>query len=234
MIALWIALAAAGAAPPAAPLLAAPLPEAVLATQRGGFRLPSGIDVAITVQTQTVVDGAIVLRTVFRADQGPPSLTILAPKPGETVAAAPGQAPAAAGAGASAWSVTYDRSTGLQITPGVGGGPAVSVTAGDGPAAATPAGLVPVAAGATTDNGVIATGGSGGLRTVTLDGANLSIMHLAGNAFGSAIINSGNDRAIDTQTSVAIDLANAGPDVLGSAMFRVEDIALAATAMRAN
>ena len=59
----------------------APLSDAELARQRGGFRLPNGVDVALTVQTQTAVDGAVVLRTVFRADQGAPTLTVFTPKP---------------------------------------------------------------------------------------------------------------------------------------------------------
>ena len=58
------------------------LTDAELARQRGGFRLPNGIDVAMTVQTQSAVDGLVVLKTVFRADQGQPALTVLAPARG--------------------------------------------------------------------------------------------------------------------------------------------------------
>jgi hypothetical protein len=60
----------------------------------------------------------------------------------------------------------------------------------------------------------------------------IRIFHLTRNAIGSAITNTGSDRAIDTHTSVSIDLRNAGPDVLGSAMLRVEDVALGALASR--
>lgn len=231
MIALLIALAA--AAQGNAPLAAPALPDVVLAEQRGGFRLPSGIDVAITVQTQTVVDGAIVLRTVFRADQGAPTITILAPTPGHPVAAGTTTTTASTGATTAMPSVTYDRNAGIQVTPGVGT-PQIAVTSGGAQTVAATDGLAAVQAGAATDNGTISTGSTGGVRTVTLDGSDLSITHLAGNAFGSAILNSGNDRAIDTQTAVSISLSNAGPDVLGSAMFRIQDVALAATAMRAN
>lgn len=229
MIGLWFVL---GAAQAASPLAAPALPDVVLAEQRGGFRLPSGIDVSITVQTQTVLDGAIVLRTVFRADQGAPTITILAPSPGHPVAAGTSGSGGSAQAAAMP-SVTYDRAAGIQVVPGLGT-PRIAVTTDSGQSLATAGGLTPVQPGATTDNGTVSASDNGGLRTVTLDGADLTITHLAGNAFGSAIINSGNDRAIDTQTSVSIGLSNAGPDVLGSTMFRVQDVALAATAMRAN
>ncbi len=101
MIAVLLLLAAAPAQ-----YEAPAVPDPELAEQRGGFRLPSGIDVAITVQTQTAVNGAVVLASVFRADQGAPTVTAYAPKPGETVAAAP---PAtSAEAAARAPSITYD------------------------------------------------------------------------------------------------------------------------------
>ncbi|WP_375419717.1 hypothetical protein [uncultured Sphingomonas sp.] len=225
---LWLLLAAQAATPLGAPAVSDP----VLAEQRGGFRLPSGIDVAITVQTQTVLDGAVVLRTVFRADQGAPTLTVLAPTPGQTVAATRNAA-AAGGGQPTMPTVTYDRANGIQLIPGVAA-PQIAVTSGDTQSLAAAAGLAPVAPGAVTDNGTVSAAGDNGLRTVTLQGPDLTITHLAGNAFGSAILNAGNDRAIDTQTSVSIDLHNAGPDVLGSSMFKIQDLAIASAALRAQ
>ena len=67
---------------------------------------------------------------------------------------------------------------------------------------------------------------------VSLTGADFSVTHFIGGAFGSAIANAGNDRTITTATTVSIDLRNAGPEVLGSALLRVEDVALGATAWR--
>ena len=225
---LWLVLLAQVATPLGAP----PLSDPVLSEQRGGFRLPSGIDVAITVQTQTVLDGAVVLRTVFRADQGTPTLTILAPPAGQTVAANRGT-PAAAGGQAAMPTVTYDRANGLQLTPGIAT-PQIAVTSGNNQSVSATDGLAPVSAGAVTDNGTVSAAGDNGLRTVTLQGPDLTITHLAGTAFGSAILNTGSDRAIDTQTSVAIDLRNAGPDVLGSTMFKIQDLAIATAALRAQ
>lgn len=230
---IWLLLAAQALSPQAeTPLGAPPVSDPVLSEQRGGFRLPSGIDVAITVQTQAVLDGAIVLRTVFRADQGTPTLTILAPTPGQTVAATRSTAPAS-GVQSSMPTVTYDRANGIQLTPGVAA-PQIAVTAGSNQSLAATDGLAPVAAGAVTDGGTVSTAGDVGLRTVTLQGPDLTITHLAGTAFGTAILNTGNDRAIDTQTSVAIDLRNAGPDVLGSSMFKIQDLAIGSAALRAQ
>lgn len=199
--------------------------DPVLDQARGGFQLPNGIDVAITVQTQTAVDGAVVLRTVFQANQGAPTLSVYVPKPGEVVAA-PASAQTAAGAN-SAPTITYDRQGGIQVTQAAAMPPlAVGVT-GSTSAGETPSGLTAVdaATGVVTDAGTVTRTDRAGIDTVRLDAANLSITHFAGNAFGSAIANSGNDRAIDTTTSVSIGLSNAGPDVLGSAMLRVQDIA---------
>ena len=230
---LWLVLAAQAATPLAAPPLpGTPVSDPVLSEQRGGFRLPSGIDVAITVQTQTVLDGAVVLRTVFRADQGAPTLTILAPTPGQVVAAGRNNGSTTISQ-QSMPTVTYDRNSGIQLVPGVTA-PQVAVTSGSSQSLAAADGLTPIAAGTTTDNGLVTATSNGALRTVTLDGPDLTITHLAGTAFGSAILNAGSDRAIDTQTAVSIDLSNAGPDVLGSSMFKIQDLAIAGAALRAQ
>lgn len=214
------------------PIAAAALPDQELAAQRGGFRLPSGIDVALTVQTQTAVNGAVVLRTVFRADQGAPSFSVYTPKPGTTVVA---QGEGTAGpASATTPSVSYDPRHGIQVTPGVGM-PAITVSSGTVGTAATASGLQAIdasGAGVATDAGQVTTAKTGALDTAQLKAADLTIAHFAGNAFGSAIANSASDRAIDTQTTVSIDLSNAGPDVIGSAMLRVADLGSAVTAMR--
>lgn len=221
----WILLLLAQASPAAD----TPVPDATLAQQRGGFRLPSGIDVALSVQTQTAIDGAVVLRTVFSVDQGKPTLSIHAPAPGQTVAAGGG----ANGPGRPAGTpvVAYDPRTGLSVTPGMAAPP---VTISTGAASRPDAGpaLPTVAAGATTAAGTVSEATTNGLRTVSLEGADFIISHVAGNAFGSSITNTGNDRTIDTQTTLAIDLRGAAPDVLGSAMFRVENVAIQAMSIR--
>lgn len=202
----------------AGPFAVVPLADDELAGHRGGFRLPGGIDVAMTIDTQTAVDGAVVLRTVFRADQGTPTLTTYVPRAGETVAGTPAAVARPAGAMPV---ISYDRQHGIQVTGGIPA-PGVSLSARPG---AIPAGLETVTGDATTAGGTVSERAQGALRLVELTGADLSVTHIAGGAFGAAIANMGNDRTIDTQTSVAIDLSGAGPDVLGSAMLRVQDVA---------
>lgn len=213
----------------AVPLAAATVPDDELADQRGGFMLPNGVDVALTVQTQTSLDGNVVLRTVFKADQGPASLTVYAPRSGELVAARTG----GPGAATVMPVVTYDSRTGIQISA-AGGGPSVSIATPGAGVDVLPAGLarVDAATGAVTDNGVISQTTRGALQTAELTSADLSIAHLAGSAFGSAIANSGSNRAIDTQTTIGLDLRNAGSQLLGSGLLRVEDVTTSAMQFR--
>jgi len=206
---------------------AAPVPDDVLSDMRGGIELPNGIDLALTVQTQTAIDGAVVLRTVFALVDGPPTIRIYTPPAGQTVpaGAAAMAGPASAQVGPT---VVIDASQGLQVSPGLAVIPVV-VRSGPTAAAAATAGLEAAdAIHFATDAGVV----DRSLNGVTLTGDDFSVTHLISGAFGSAIINTASDRTIDTATTVSIDLRNAGPEVLGSAMLQVEDVALGATAWR--
>jgi len=218
----------------AAPSFDAPeLPDAVLAEQRGGVRLPNGIDLALTVQTQTAVNGSIVLQTVFSIVDGAPTVTVLTPEPGHTVAA-PTTSGEAGASMATAPTVTYDRQNGLQVSAGRSMVPVNLGGRADASRPAVPEGLQAIDASTpvSTDAGLVTATAERSVRSVTLAGSDLSITHFAGNAFGSAIANARNDTAIQTETTISLDLRNAGPDVLGSAMLRVEDVALGALGSR--
>ena len=169
--------------------------DETLARERGGFSLPNGIDVALSIDTQTAVNGAVVLRSVLKVDRGAPQIVAYVPRAGQSVAASPN---------AGGVTVRYGGSTGSD---------------------AVAAGLVRVGSGAVTDNGTVVIGGVGGTQTAGLRGTGLDITHLAGTAIGSAIANSASGRTIDTQTTVSIDLSHAGPDVLGSAMLQAQSLA---------
>ena len=232
---MLIVLEAAVAQPPLpeaapGPFGVAALPDDVLAEQRGGIRLPNGIDVALSIDTVTALDGNVVLQTVTRIAEGAPVVTAYAPAEGEPIALptngqpAPGAAP----------SVTYDPRTGVTVTASV---PMVQLKLTSENRNGAPAvipGLQAVDLGepASTPNGAVHTVRNGGMAGVELHGADFSIMHLTGSALGATILNTGNDRAIDTRTTLSIDLRNAGPDVLGSAMLRVEDIGVLALGSR--
>ena len=205
------------------------VPDEVLAVQRGGIRLPSGIDVALSIDTLTAVDGAIVLQTVTKIDEGGPLTRVFAPEEGQTVAA-----PHAAAMTSAQPVVTYDRQNGLQITTG-GTMPALSISSRNGQAGQEiAAGLqqVDLAAPVETASGTLLARTGEGLQGVELRGVDINILHLTGGAYGSAIVNMGSDRAIDTFTELSVDLHNAGPDVLGSTMLRIESLAIEAMAAR--
>lgn len=208
-----------------------PLPDAVLAEQRGGFRLPSGLDIDLAVRTQTAVDGKVVLATVFTLAEGGSRFTAYVPRPGETVSAAP-TAKAGANAGSVALpQIAFDGRNGISVIPGQA---ASNVAVGGGSGAGTLSdGLVEVSPGEVA-GGTLGAVTDGTLRKIQLDAADLSIAHLAGRAFGSVIANSASDRAIDTTTSVGIDLRNAGPDNLGSTFLQVGDLSADAIARRIN
>lgn len=206
-----------------------PLPDAVLAQHRGGIRLPNGIDATWSIDTRTAINGAVVLQTVVRVDQGAPQVSVYAPPQGQSVPLGPQQT---TGGNGGEPRVTYDMRTGLTVTS-QGRSVPVQVSSGAASASGQPlGGLVQLAPGqaVTTDNGVVQA--ASGVAGVELRGADIQVLHLTGNALGSAIVNSGSDRAIDTQTTLSIDLRSAGPDVLGSAMLRVESAVLDALAGR--
>jgi len=64
------------AAPAAANPFGSPLSDTALQEMRGGFALPSGLDIGIGVTTETRIDGQLVLRSVLTADHGPGTLAI--------------------------------------------------------------------------------------------------------------------------------------------------------------
>ncbi|WP_375392006.1 hypothetical protein [uncultured Sphingomonas sp.] len=232
-VALFTAAPAVAQGPVPAPDAAVtpPLPDAELARQTGKFLLPNGVELALSVTSDTTLNGQPVLRTVFTIDHGVQTQVF-----GRDPAAAPvTSAPAgnAAAGGPTGVTVTMDRQSGLQtVTPtygGAAGAPGVSVgaatqdphalgltalpvTAG-GPAVATPDGVVTVTA--------LPTG-----TQVTLAGDHFAVSDLVGHAIATAIANSGNDRTFDTATNVAIDLRNIAPYQVGAAQMRVESLAL--------
>lgn len=220
-----------------APVMAAPvLTDPELAQLTGKFLLPGGVEVALTVTSDTVLNGQPVLRTVFAVDRTS-SLAVYGRDPaGFSGGASPDVSTTRATNATSPTGITIamDRHSGLQtITttyvasqPGVtlGGPVADASTAGlerlvvtpDGPAVRTPDGLVNVR---TLANGTL----------VSLTGDQLQASHLAGQSIATALVNSGNDRVFDTVTNVAIDLRNVAPYQIGAAAIRADTLALDAT-----
>ena len=204
--------------------------DEVLAEQRGGIRLPSGIDVVLSVETRTAIDGQVVLQTVVKIDSGAPVTTVYVPETGSTVTVP--QRSAASGFGATA-TVTYDRQSGIRISR-FAPAPGIPVAARLEGHMQQLEGLkeIDISTPVNTDRGLVSSIGDLSRPGVELNASDIQLTHFTGRAFGSGIFNSGSDRIIDTQTTISIDLHNAGPDVLGSAMFRVENVAIAAMSIR--
>lgn len=219
------------------PAFAAPaVSDDDLAQATGKFTLPNGIELALAVTSDTVVNGQLILRTVFTVDNSA-QLSVFGR---ESPAAGTNYSGAGTGStGAmvpTGITVSLDRQSGIQtITPtytvqqasGVSIGPPptqdadalglskLPVTPG-GPAVATVDGTVSVQALA---NGSL----------VTLSGDRMSVSNLVGQSVATAVANSADDRSFDTVTSIAIDLRNVEPYVAGSAAMRVDSLVLDAT-----
>lgn len=219
----------------AAAAAASPIPDDELARMRGGFALPGGLSVAIAVQSDTRIDGALVLRSVYRVDQGTPVLQVFAPAPGTSLSNRSTGSSNSVAAPPS-MTLTFDRQSGARFDVGGRPGPNVNIVPGStsglgndgsaGPAIAIAAGSgtvqVPTGALKVTEvpNG----------QQIRLLGNGIDITHLVGSAIGSAITNSANNRTIESSTTLALDISGATSTNLGSSMLRVETLGLDATA----
>lgn len=160
-----------------------PVADDALSSMRGGFALPGGVDVSVAVQSDTLVNGVLLLRSVYVIDKDAPSLTVFGrTDAGQPQAGAPGDL------------------TQLSLTPG-------------GSAASASGGTVRVEATGTGSQ-------------VVLSQPTLDVRHLTGQALGAVVLNRGNDVSIDTVSNINIDLKDATPFNIGSAIFRVDAAAI--------
>jgi hypothetical protein len=221
LLTLMLALLAvpAAAEPPA---FSNAVADSELAEMRGGFALPGGLDIAMSVATETSVDGALLLRSVFTAGNGATSLQVYS-----------GGAPAAGGSGQARTmnvggrDVSFDSRSGTISVPTRINAPNITI-GGRAAAAATPAGpALDLANGAVrTAAGTVSVEALPVGGRVNLQGQDIDVSHLYGSSIGSVIANNGSDRAIDTVTTVGLDIRGATPLNLGSSLFRVDAIAL--------
>ncbi|MBB4616560.1 hypothetical protein [Sphingomonas abaci] len=227
-------LALAAAAPLPAQDLGEPLADAELATITGKFILPGGGSLALSVTSDTMLNGALVLRTVLTVDQGS-RVQVYGRSDGSASAppTAAGAAPAAPVLTSGA-SVLFDRRSGAQIVPPTVSTIRVGGIGAAGAGAAEP-GLTPIAVAAggpavRTPDGLVSVATLAGGTQVSLAGDQIGIAHLVGPTVATAILNAGNDRTIDTVTTIGIDLHDAAALAMGSAAMKVD--ALAADASR--
>lgn len=234
-----LALAAAASAPAAAaaqgvrlPVPAAPrLTDAELAQVTGKFVLPNGVELALTVTSDTVVNGQLVLRTVFTVDHGS-RLQIFGRdgQGGELPYAVSSVSGGAAPRTSSGASIAVDRVAGLTtLTPTFAASPATSVTVGAVAQGAVPAGLVsvPVVSGGpalATADGTVAVRSLGGGSQVTFTGDRLAVANLVGPSIATAVVNSASNRTLDSVTTITIDARNLAPYQVGAAQMRVDSL----------
>ncbi|WP_137897458.1 hypothetical protein [Sphingomonas sp. 2SG] len=233
-IALLIAAALAGAAvpdddPPA-------VPDAELATMRGGLLLPNGLNVAIGIDIQTRIDGVLALHTIY-SSEGPNAGVRVYTDGTTSPSAAPGTVTVATGD--PDWpTVSVSRTpTGTTVTAPASDTPAsVNIVAGPATGWLDAAGqtLVPV-----TANGPAVAASSGSVRLTSDDrGTQVALVtpateirHLVGQATGAVIANTGNDRAIDTVSTINVNLVGL-PVALMNGVLLVNRIAADAAGQR--
>ena len=209
------------------------VPDAQLADMRGGLRLPSGLDIVLSVRQDTSIDGQLVLRTYYVVDQGAPNLTILTPAPGVrvegTVATQTGGAPT--GAWERNASIVLDRAGGFTtFQPGQAQPALISIGVSRGGEPVSDEGLLPVlvAPGGVqaTPSGLISLESLPRGTRVILDGMGTEVSHLFGAATGTVIANTADNRSIDNLSTIDIDLSAVSPDLVGSGMLMVQSVAV--------
>lgn len=189
---------------------AAPLADSTLDELRGGFTLPNGMDVTVGIDIQTMVNGALALRTVMTtADAGVPVLFV-----------GNGSSTATSDAAQGGTAVTLPDGSVVRMTDGAaapataGAGQQQVVLTANGPAVSTPSGTVQLVK---NDSG----------SQVILNGDALELRHIIGNFTGTVVANTANDRIIDTVVTVNVDLQNSAVP-LGNGMLRWDSMAIEA------
>ncbi|MEA1086303.1 MAG: hypothetical protein EOP65_09685 [Sphingomonas sp.] len=233
-IALLIAAALAGAAGPGDDPPA--VPDAELATMRGGLLLPNGLNVAIGIDIQTRIDGVLALHTIY-SSEGPNAGVRVYTDGTTSPSAVPGTVTVATGD--PDWpTVSVSRTpTGTTVTaPGPDAPASVNIVAGPATGWLDAAGqtLVPV-----TANGPAVAASSGSVRLTSDDrGTQVALVtpateirHLVGQATGAVIANTGNDRAIDTVSTINVNLVGL-PVALMNGVLLVNRIATDAAGQR--
>ncbi|WP_028966433.1 hypothetical protein [Sphingomonas phyllosphaerae] len=210
------------------------VPDRELATMRGGLMLPNGLNVAIGIDIQTRIDGVLALHTIFSSEaQGVRVFTDGRTSPSEV----PGTVTVETGD--PSWpTVSVSRTpTGTTVTAPSSDAPAsVNIVSGPITGWLDASGQIPVPVVA---NGPAVDASSGSIRLTSDDrGSQVQLLtptteirHLVGQATGAVISNTGNDRVIDTVSTVNVNLVGL-PAGLMNGMLLVNRIATEAAGPR--
>jgi len=218
-------------AAPARPYDAPRLSDPALARLRGGINLPNGLQVAIGIDIQTRVDDVLVLHTIYASD-GPAAGVRVYTDGSDAPRTAPGTVVVRDPGDAGAPTVVVTRSpAGTSVFPGTAAAPSsVNLVSGDPGTWLNANGQTPVAV---EPNGPAVAAGPGTFRlttgdrgsVVTLDGSMLQVQHLIGQATGIAVANTADGRAIETVSSVNIDLQGGTELATLAGLFMADRIA---------
>lgn len=233
-----------------------PVSDEELGAAQGKFILPSGIEVAMAVQTDTSVNGALLLRSVFVVNNGPPALSVYAPAgnapvqpqaddasiaatgattgdtgTGTGITAGATTASAGNGSGSGNVSVVLDRASGITMIRTAGSVEAPKVSIGGRVDGDLADGLTQIAlpadgSAAAPEGGQISVQTSDRGAQVILASDTLSVNHLFGQSYGAIVANTGSDRVIDTAVNISIELSNVNAANAGSVAARIEGLAL--------
>lgn len=232
---IGLALPVTARADPAKSASAPRLTDEELAKVTGKFVLPNGVELALSVTSDTVVDGQLLLRTVLTVDRSTQLQVFGRTGQASTVAYA-GAANSAGARQPMGVVVEFDRRSGLQtVTPTFNVAQGSTVTVGavaEEPHALGLAALPLVPGGpaiSTVDGTVSLATARNGSQQVSFVGDQLSVVNLVGQSIATALANSANDRTLDSVTNVAIDVRNLAPYQIGMAHLRVDALAVEAT-----
>lgn len=201
-----------------------PVPDPELETMRGGVQLPNGLNVAVGIDIQTRIDGVLALHTIYSSEAANAGIRVFSdgttsPRTGPTNTAV-----TTGGDGAGPALVVSRSPTGTTITPNTGG-PATTVNLVSGPtsgwldaAGQTQIPVVANGAAVSTSAGTVTFARNDRGASITLAAPNVEVQHLVGQATGAVIANTGNDRVIDTVSSINVNLVGVPTGLLGNVL----------------
>jgi hypothetical protein len=169
------------------------VPVETLGEMRGGFSLPNGVDISLAVRSDTVLDGRVILQTVYQVTDAA-RLSIAVAKDGGSVQTGSGTGtPQVIVSGADGSTVRLFTGSASAPTPSDQGLRTVDLAPGQ--SVATPDGMLSVVRTARGE-------------AVTLAGDLLSTTHLMGDLLGSVTVNRANDLTINTTTTIDLNVGN--------------------------
>ncbi|WP_176593880.1 hypothetical protein [Sphingobium sp. EM0848] len=195
----------------AAPFDSAPIvKDERLATVRGGFLLPNGMDILLGITVDTLINGQRVLSTVMTLDDASHMAVY------------------------TGGDVQQQSGTTQLLVPGANGSTLVRITQGDasvpGNGGGQPLAVLPNAAPVETPWGTVQLVQSDGQSTVYLQGDGLQLRQMIGAVTGALVANTANDRVIDTTVTVDLDVRHSAIPT-AAMMLRLDNL-LAGAATR--